>query len=290
MAVQLQVAYSGSFPAGAAVFAGGPYYCAKGSVVAATSKCSSTYLGTPNALDSVDTVKNWEQTGEIDPSSLLAKGKVYLFSGTLDLIVRQSVMNSLREFYSHYLSPNQIQYNHSTPAAHAWISPDAGIECSIYSVPFLNNCGIDPEENYLTQFYGALNARASTPGGEFIAFDQAEFAAGHDPGEIDLDPTGFAYVPKSCAQGNACRVHIALHGCEQSHANVGAQFIEYSGINEWADTNGIVVLYPQATPALNNPEGCWDWWGYTGADYAKKSGPQMQAIKRMLDRVTSGAR
>jgi poly(3-hydroxybutyrate) depolymerase len=31
-------------------------------------------------------------------------------------------------------------------------------------------------------------------------------------------------------------------------------------LNEWADTNNIIVLYPQAVPSYGNDYGCWDWW------------------------------
>jgi hypothetical protein len=34
-----------------------------------------------------------------------------------------------------------------------------------------------------------------------------------------------------------------------------------------------------------NPEGCWDWWGYSGADYAVRSGVQIQAIAAMIERL-----
>jgi hypothetical protein len=30
-----------------------------------------------------------------------------------------------------------------------------------------------------------------------------------------------------------------------------------------------------------NPEGCWDWWGYNGPDFAVKSAPQMVTIMNM---------
>ena len=48
---------------------------------------------------------------------------------------------------------------------------------------------------------------------------------------------------------------------------------DQAGYNEWADTNGIVVLYPQLDPTeiLDNPEGCWDWWGYTGLNFQIQS-------------------
>jgi hypothetical protein len=68
--------------------------------------------------------------------------------------------------------------------------------------------------------------------------------------------------------------------------------VKESGLNERADTNDTIVLYPQATapPAsLTNPEGCWDWWGYTGADYALQSGPQMQALIAMIHHLSGGS-
>ena len=34
-----------------------------------------------------------------------------------------------------------------------------------------------------------------------------------------------------------------------------------------------------------NPEGCWDWWGYSGADYTVRSGVQIQAIAAMIGRL-----
>jgi len=43
-------------------------------------------------------------------------------------------------------------------------------------------------------------------------------------------------------------------------------------------------------PLLNlvyNPRACWDWWGYTGAQYHTKSGAQVRAVKAMLDRLSA---
>ena len=76
----------------------------------------------------------------------------------------------------------------------------------------------------------------------------------------------------------------------QTQANIGTKFITEAGLNKYADTNNILVLYPyqvsSSTP--NNPNGCWDWWGYETSTYALKTGPQMAAIKKMVDRIQSG--
>ncbi|HEY6898981.1 MAG TPA: hypothetical protein VI279_17105, partial [Rhodocyclaceae bacterium] len=36
-----------------------------------------------------------------------------------------------------------------------------------------------------------------------------------------------------------------VHGCKQSFDNIGETFVRHAGYNEWADTNRIIILYPQ---------------------------------------------
>jgi len=95
----------------------------------------------------------------------------------------------------------------------------------------------------LQWIHGPLNARNDgTLGGSLVRFDQTEFiAAGHG-----MDAAGWLYVPTHCAAGQQCRLHVALHGCLQGYARIGAEFLNNAGYNRWADTNDIIVLYPQA--------------------------------------------
>ena len=37
-------------------------------------------------------------------------------------------------------------------------------------------------------------------------------------------------------------------------------------------------------------DGCWDWWGYTGEDYAIKDGVQIRTLRAMVDGVAAGAK
>mmetsp|Transcript_10392 Transcript_10392/g.19898 ORF Transcript_10392/g.19898 Transcript_10392/m.19898 type:complete len:90 (+) Transcript_10392:887-1156(+) len=64
--------------------------------------------------------------------------------------------------------------------------------------------------------------------------------------------------------------------------------VQHTGLNEYADANSIVILYPQATTTVLNPKGCWDWWGYAGPGYASQLGVQMATVKAMLDSVMTG--
>lgn len=46
-----------------------------------------------------------------------------------------------------------------------------------------------------------------------------------------------------------------------------------------------MVLYPNAVAdeALGNPNGCWDWWGYTNVNYGLKDGVQMVFARSLVD-------
>ncbi len=42
--------------------------------------------------------------------------------------------------------------------------------------------------------------------------------------------------------------------------------MKYTGINEIAEANNMIVLYPQIKKSIVdpvNPNGCFDWWGYS---------------------------
>ena len=107
-------------------------------------------------------------------------------------------------------------------------------------------------------------------------------------GDATMLPTALAYVPAACANGEACGIHVAFHGCQQSTAFVGDVFASLAGYNEWADTNRLIVVYPQADSskiAPMNPKGCWDWWGYTNEHYATQQGLQVRVVKATLDLI-----
>ena len=92
MAVQLHVAYSSVFGKGAAIVAGGPFYCAEGSVVNATGRCMASPAGIPTST-LVNTTNTWASQGHVDPVSNLQNSKVYLFSGSVDSVVKTGVMD-----------------------------------------------------------------------------------------------------------------------------------------------------------------------------------------------------
>jgi hypothetical protein len=115
-----------------------------------------------------------------------------------------------------------------------------------------------------------------------------------------MSPNGWIYVPANCASGAQCKLHVALHGCLQNYDTIGDKYLKSTGITRWADTNSIIVLFPQtkvdntshatsASGSLANANGCWDWIGWYGTNFAQKAGTQMAAIKAMVDHVASGS-
>jgi hypothetical protein len=185
--------------------------------------------------------------------------------------------------YQSFVPAANIVYKNTLAAEHAMVTDDYGNSCATKGLPYINDCNFDLAGAVLQQLYGSLNPRNNgTLGGTFSEYDQIPFVSGHA-----MASTGWVYVPQACGAGTPCRLHVVLHGCKQNTADIGQQYVHSTGYNRWADSNNIVMLYPQTSTAATN--SCWDWWGYDSVDYAKKSGPQMAAIKAMVDRVASGA-
>jgi poly(3-hydroxybutyrate) depolymerase len=288
MAVQLQVAYSRTI-VGAGVVAGGPYYCAANSMFFTSICMGQTFLA-PNPYLMVEAAKRFAGAHQIDPLGNLAKRRVYVFSGTDDHIVRQPAVDAAVGFFKQVgVRPANLAYVNTVPAGHAVITPSSGNDCPANAAPYISHCsvggtGYDQAGALLAHIYGALQPRVAAPAGQLVSFDQRAYAA-ESTGMAD---TGFLYVPPACATGGVrCKVHVALHGCAQSAESVGDKFTTEAGYNHWADSNQILVLYPQVNKSSSpaNPYGCWDWWGYTGDHYAHKTGPQLVAIKAMVGRL-----
>ena len=294
MTVQYGVAFSAS-TIGQGVVAGGPYNCAWinfGGIITCMS-------GSPNGSASYGAAQGFAMFGQIDPVSNLATQKIYMFSGSQDSTVKQSVMNSTFEFFQSAQVPAEnIEYVKQYPAGHAFISSTSGNGCGVTDTPYVDTCaenGAASGVNYdqpnaiLTQIYGPLKPSAAVLSSKPVPFDQTEFISSALSSMAD---TGYVYVPATCARGGSahCAVHVVFHGCQQGAAIVGDAIYGKVGYNQWADSNGIILLYPQAVVSKmlpSNPEGCWDWWGYSGLNFQVQSGVQLSAVRAMVNRLTT---
>ena len=240
--------------------------------------------GIPDVRALAEKADDLAEAGSIDPLTGLAEDRVYLFSGGKDHVVASSVVEAARRLYREVGVPEEAITLVTRPdAGHTFLTVDNGNACEVTASPFLGDCDHDQAGAILKRVYGQLQPPDQQAGGEYLVFDQSHFVSGLGHG---LSCEGVVYVPKPCAKQGGCRLHIALHGCEQNRETVGIKFIEGSGFTRWADANRLVVLFPQvsANPILN-PKACWDWWGYTGEDYLTKDASQIAAIWRMAGRL-----
>ncbi|HEX4596433.1 MAG TPA: PHB depolymerase family esterase [Burkholderiaceae bacterium] len=294
-ASQLGIGFSSVFK-GVGIFAGGTYDCA-----GQTNYTGCMYNATPGITQSIANIKNWSGN-RIDDISNIANQRIYLFTGTNDSTVGPHVTDQVYQLYvgtGQLVAAANVKYDNTNSAVHTFPTDFNGSgdnACNISVSPYISNCSFDGAGAALQWIHGTLNARNNgTLGGSLAQFDQTEFiAAGHG-----MDSTGWLYVPADCAAGKQCRLHVALHGCLQGYATIGADFLNNTGYNRWADTNDILVLYPQAVAdntahataasgSLPNPNGCWDWIGWYGADFDQKTGVQVKAIMAMVDRILAG--
>jgi len=296
MAGQIELAHAKDI-VGAGIVAGGPFACAESAnsrlfpfwptaviqnATKALNSCMKTAMGAPDPEQLVERAQELAEDGTIDPLSALASHNVYLYSGNDDQTVTRPVVEAAKRFYDMAgVALGNVTLVEGA-GGHAFITEEGGAGCGLSEGPYVSDCDYDQARAILGWIYGPLEPAAAVPQGEFVVFDQDPFS---DPGDGFADE-GVVYVPPSCRSEPGCRVHVALHGCRQSRESVGDSFIEDTGFAEIADTNRLVILFPQAKAISGiNPEGCWDWWGYTGLDYLGKEASQISAIWGMVEHL-----
>lgn len=302
MAGQFQLAHS-SIVVGAGLIAGGPYACAESLYADAMPGPGTVFLNASKAINGcmLDALRAWDipnpakladrarqlaSKGLIDPVERVRDDRIYIFSGTADRIVVPSIVAASVQFYELIGVPRaSLLHVGGIAAGHAIATTDKGLSCGETGAPYLNACGYDAVGALLEHVLGPLKPPAPKASGEFVTFDQSRFAV--DLEQHSMAATGIAYVPQACRRASGCRVHIAFHGCNQSRAEAGDAFTHDTGYTRWADTNRLIVLFPQIEKSPLNPHGCWDWWGYTGRDYLTRNAPQIAAVKRMLDKLAA---
>jgi hypothetical protein len=324
MTVQLHLAHSASF-IGAGIIAGGPYRCVEtyrntsmdaedAYAMNALYICMTplTPRTAPNTAKLAELARQTAAAGRIDPISNLADDRLYIFTGSKDSVVSSLVVQGTRAFYEQLGVPaGNILFVNTVPAGHSIITTnpeDSPLETN--QPPYINRGDFMQSHCILRHIYGKLEDPAQRLGGQLLRFDQTPFL---DNGSASMSPFGYVYIPDAVRQGAPARgVHIAIHGCKQGYeytnfvngrpdtANqppYGNRYITTTGYNEMAEANNLIILYPQATgdddDDAQNPDGCWDWWGYTDSgakepDYYSRNAVQIRALHRMLEQLCGG--
>lgn len=321
MTVQLHLAHSSSF-AGAGIIAGGPYRGAESyrnasplnedaCELTAIQLCMNPLIpqNAPNGEHLAELARRTAAAGKIDDVKNIADHRLYIFTGSQDKVVNSMVVAQTRRFYECLGVPEaNIEYIDTVPAGHSIITSnpeDSPLDAN--QPPYINNGGFIQSHDVLNHIYPGLKPPSKRLTGRMVRFDQTEFFG--NEARASMSAYGYAYIPREVEEGAPARVHIALHGCKQGYrfvdyvygradvtnrAPYGNRYFMTTGYSEIADSNNIIVLYPQAQGAdggdTQNPDGCWDWWGYTCADpeeldYYSREAIQIKAIHGMLARL-----
>ena len=275
MAHQLHVAYSDRI-SGAGVIAAGPYNCAEGNLATAMGRCMAKANPGPDPEAIVATIRAMAERDQVAPPANLEGDPVWILRGRNDAIVAPDVVVSLETVYQTLGSNVVARYD--LPFAHHFPTESEGSPCDSSTPPFLGQCDFDAAGQILKHLYPDLQPPSDGPAGAWETVEVTDAQAAH------LLATAYRYQPPECDEGS-CDVHVVLHGCAQSSATVAKAFVEGAGYQRWADTNGLVLLFPQVQPSPVNPYACWDWWGYSGSDYLTRNGVQVRAIMDLAVRA-----
>jgi poly(3-hydroxybutyrate) depolymerase len=272
MAHQLHISYSDLF-SGAGILASGPFGCADGSLATAMARCMGKTDSPIPVKELVEDINTAAKQGLVADTKNLADDPVWLFHGTLDTTVAAPVNDATGALYAEFIPAEQITYVNDIAAIHNFPARGHGSACTAMQPPFVGDCDYDAAGEILKHLYTGLETPTSEPE---TALQEVNLPNATGAG---LSDTAYLFVPPACADGTQdCALHLVLHGCAQSAVTVGTDFIQQSGYLSWAETNDIVLAFPQVVPGALNPYACWDWWGYTGTDYRWRNGKQMVVV------------
>lgn len=292
MATQLAVAWPTRFE-GLGVLAAGPWGCAQGSLGQALGQCMSTRRGLPD-LDALNVrLRDYRARDLVGGAEAISRLRAFVWHGEEDSVVDPALGMALANQLSGWLaSPaDQLQQVRSPGVGHGWpvetdaqVAPSQLAQCRDGGGTHMLACGMDIAGEALAWLHGSLAPPQDTSADELLRFDQAPFDA------RGLGDAGYVLIPEGCESGG-CSLTVALHGCGMTEEQIDEAFVRHSGLNEWAKGNRRVVLYPQATASLANPQGCWDWWGFAESTWQldplhdTREGTQVKALMAMIERL-----
>ena len=272
---------------GAVIVSAGPVGCAGGDLGQALGPCMAAASGPPDVDALAARVRERAAQGALAPLSALAGDRVLVMHAADDPTVSPTVGRAGHDLYAALAADApglQLHWDGERRYGHSWPTLDRGTACGAGTEPWIGACGVDAAADAFAWLYGeAATPAAAEPTGELRRFDQRALAA--EVADPVLADTGYLYLPPACAAGQPCGLLVAFHGCQQSAEQIGEAFVRDAGLNRWADAYQVAVLYPQTRSSYLplNPKACWDWWGYTGADYDTRRGAQLRWLANALD-------
>ncbi|KAM4035392.1 poly(3-hydroxybutyrate) depolymerase-like isoform 3-T3 [Anomaloglossus baeobatrachus] len=218
-------------------FLPGPYYCAIGNSLTATNAC----MKFPSSISMIPLKAYTEtcaSTGLIDPLSNLARGRVFIFSGTKDSVLVQGVAKKLEDYYASYITSGSIKTVYNIAAEHSMPTDSYGGACGALNKEYINNCNYNGAYEALNHIHGGLQKPSSSAGqsGQLILFDQSEFFNLAPAITYGMDTAGYIYVPTACSNGARRKLLTSLP--------------DMAGTTRWpiSTTSSSCILRPEPSP------------------------------------------
>lgn len=263
----------------------------------------------------LDFVGEFAQQGLIAATKNIAKQKVFIYQGENDDVLRAPMAKKLEEFYQRMGTPSAFMKTELRPGSHNFPTDrEDGIACSEEKVPYIANCKYDLAGDILIHLTGRQLERT-----KFVDENLHLVAQKETPSSIHS--YGYLYANSYCLNNpRKCDLHVAFHGCKMSDdydenfqkiyeskvklgrvlsvqdyelkarkSQMGAKiFAQTSGYGEYAesDKNRLMIYFPQTRITTENypanPKGCWDWYGWTGSEYATNKGVEAQWLIKQI--------
>lgn len=257
--------------------------------------------------------------GLIAPVGNIANQRVLIYQGDADTVVHPPMAEKLQEFYRRFAVPESaIKMVRGAGGAHNFpTSRHDGINCDSEGVPYIANCKRDLAGDILQHLINRRLRRARAKADHLYRVTQVEAPP-------SVAPYGYLYASDFCLKNpTLCDLHVALHGCKMADSfdedfqrlyeakvqmtqvlgvhdyelkmrtpRMGAlTFAKKSGYAEYAEdpANRVMIFFPQTqiTDANypGNPKGCWDWYGWTGLEYATNKGSETSWLIRQIQKI-----
>ena len=243
-------------------------------------RCMATDLGEPDPAALFAAAAKLGATGAIDPLTNLATTASTCSAAPRTTPCCRRSAAKIAPFYALAgLPATALRLEAAVPAGHGFATEDGPVACGTTATPVRERLRLDQAREILAFLRGPLQpAAAAVP--DPVAFDQSRYlaepiGARHGRDRLGLRAGG---LPQRRALPRPHRLpRLQAERRQRGRCRHGRGRLQPLGRDQ-SDRRALSADHA----TWSNPNGCWDWWGYTGTAYATKAGAQMAAVHRML--------
>ena len=275
MATQYQVAYSRDV-IGAGIIGAGPWLCAQGVITRALANASQGSAGGPDDRALVATLRASAAVRRRRRSFLARAGPHLALPRQADRTVGAAVSDSLLRFYLRFVPRERIHYETQVQAAHGFPTRSAAA-LRYRRIAMDHRLRFDAAGKMLVTSTTACASRPAPSRGSCANSTRRAMRGRH---RFLRSPRRVPFRAERLRGGQALpaarRVPWLWTRRRLRRPDLsGASRLQPLGRRE-PHRRALSAGGRSYSVAPFNPRGCWDWWGYSGADYAARNGAQLR--------------